>query len=840
MRKLIFIILIVLNTTFSFSKYVERETKYFKLIYDEKLSNRVDDFAKTADINGEKVFKFYNFKPKKKYNIIFRDNSDSDNGVTEYDTIKLYFNEVSVFYVEKNYEDWINYLFVHELTHLVINLKSGGIIGKTLIMKPLLQQGFTPAWYQEGLAIYTESKLFDGGRGNSPRFKMYINEAINNKKFDGFKFAGNYNINGNNSYIYGYSFIEYFVAVYGEDELKKAIEDFSNHQIRGPFYRGAGKKRDELLKEWKKWLKNNYIAGEGSLEGEEVIKTFGEKRNLKYYKDKLYFYSDKFSKKENGKKENGIFSLELSNNKLKKETSTKLIDGFEVSEDKIHYSTIIPDFIRGKKRAAVFKAGIGNKSEEYQDINKGVNFFYTGKEIVVIKREQGREKAVTIDNKEIIPHEYGFKFEKFTYGDNKIYFSASREKEIGNYIYCYDIVKKSIKKITEGIAPCFYENSLYYSKNYKGIYNIYRIILSNNKIERLTDVKYGAFEPVADDKGNIYYLNYNSKGYSIYKIKIESNYKVEEDIKVDNIEIIKEKEIVKKTEKENKFKDSLSIKNGVITNQNILINLANNFNEKKVLLIGGKIAYAGQKFNNYELYSEEKREKLGVAALYIHSNGGIPLAIVYGEKVEGEDGYLSGTFNLPYFYRRGKLLFIGDIQIDSLGKKSAGVSLFGAAGYRGELDEKRVKNEFYLKTEKLKINYYFAEKPSLFENGLLEGMVYNMKSSFKSIGYRFKTDEALVVRVDTGYTFKINRGSKTGRTVFKTLRTASENIYAVWNNNGDRKEIIGVNLYIENSFDINYNLNIKFRIGTIEQYDIKEKKILSEKEIPYLGFVFDI
>jgi hypothetical protein len=832
----LFIIMITLNTITTFSNYVERETKYFKLIYDEKLSERVDEFSLNADKNGEKLFEFYNFKPEKKYIIIFRNNSDSDNGVTEYDTIKLYFNEVPVFYVEKNYTNWIDYLFVHELTHLILNLKSGGIIGKSSIMKPLLQQIFIPAWYQEGLAIYTESKLFEGGRGNSERFKMYINKAINEGEFEGFKFAGNYNIDGNNSYIYGYSFIEYFTAVYGEEELKKAVENFSKHQIKGPFYKAAGKKRDELLEEWKIWVKDNYKSGTGNNEGVKLINSFGDKRNLKYYDKKLYFYSDKFTLKEKNKGENGIFSIDIKNKKVKREIKAKIIEGFDLADNKIYYSMIIPDFIKGEKRAATFEKILGIRDEEYKKIEKAVNFFYSEKEIGVVIRDRGKE-SLFIGKNEIIPSEYGFKFEKFSYGENKIYFSASINNEIGNYIYSYNIKDKSIEKITEGFSPYFYKNNLYYSKKYKGIFNIYRITLRDRKKEQITDVKYGAFEPVVDEEGNIYYLNYNVNGYSIFKVEEQENNNSEK--KQEKLynkvlpEIKQEKNIIKNSKK---FKDSMNLKSGVMTNKNLIFNFSNNFNEKKIVLINGKIQHAGQKFENYELYSEEKEEKLGIAALYIHSNGGIPLMILYTEKVEGEDGYISGNFNLPYFYRKNKLLFIGSAELDSYGKKNAGISLFGAVGYRAELEKKIVKNELYLKSDKIKINYYFSKKPSIVENSIFEGAVFNMKSSFKTVGYRFKTDEALVVRADTGYTFKINRGSKTGRTVFNSLRAATENIYAVWNNNGTRDEIVGVNIYLESDSYLNYNLNLKFRIGIIEQYDIRKNKILSGKEIPYIGF----
>ena len=124
MKKFFIVTILVLREVLCLGDYKEINTNYFKVIYNNNISEKVKLFAENADKNAEKVFEFYNFKPEKKYNIIFKDNSDNDNGVTEYDTIKLYYNQIPVFYIEKNYEVWIDYLFVHELTHLIINQKS--------------------------------------------------------------------------------------------------------------------------------------------------------------------------------------------------------------------------------------------------------------------------------------------------------------------------------------------------------------------------------------------------------------------------------------------------------------------------------------------------------------------------------------------------------------------------------------------------------------------------------------------------------------------------------------------------------------------------------------------
>jgi hypothetical protein len=60
-------------------------------------------------------------------------------------------------------------------------------------------------------------------------------------------------------------------------------------------------------------------------------------------------------------------------------------------------------------------------------------------------------------------------------------------------------------------------NSIYFSSDRSGIFNIYRYSFSDKKLQRLTNVSGGAFTPdVSHDGKKLVYANYDEKGFGIY------------------------------------------------------------------------------------------------------------------------------------------------------------------------------------------------------------------------------------------------------------------------------------------------------------------------------------
>ena len=849
-RKKLFLVLFFLLQMILLADNYKITTDYFNIIYDEKIEEDALKFATNIDENAKNIFDFYKFVPSKKYNVFLKDNSDVENGYTLYDTIIIHLNQISSDKVEKNYNNWIEYVFIHELTHLILNNKAGGIIGKTYIMRPILHTMFIPAWFQEGSAIYTESSFGDGGRGNSSLFEMYLRCAVNEGNFKGLSLAGNNSIAGEMPYYYGYSFINFYVEKYGAEKYSEAVNLFLGNQIKGPFYKNSdGKSRKNIIEEWNEWCKVKYKCREGTKIGEKITDSYGEKRNLAYDSGKIFYSSEKEKEEEFGKEKDGIFSIEIGEKKVKTELNYAPTDRFYVKNGKLYYSVIIPDFIKGDYYASSYEKKLGIMfSDKYLGENRAINFIEINGKRYEVRRDSGKEKIVSSDGEILIDENNNFIFEKLFTTEKRIYFSASIKNEKGNYIYSYNAENKIIDKICEGMSPYVFDHYLYFSKIENGISNIYRINLENNNIEQITDVKYGAFEPVVLSDKKLYYINYDKKGYNIYLTDTSPIKKIE--VKnIDDESITPSKEILNndfklimdEKYKKNRFRDKIILKSGMITPGMIILNLSDETMEKNLILFFGGIEYKNQENKKLGIYSEEKSKKIGTAALYIHTNGGMPILVGYGENIAGKKDYADVSLMIPYFRKENKLLFITKGELDTNGKKSIGMSIFDALGYNFIHDENSVNiNELYLKTKKLKVSYYFSDKDAEIEDSLYDQLIFNFKSSFKNIGYRVKGKENIVARALLDYNLEINKGNITGRNVLKNINFGVENLYTKWGSENDKREDYAANFFLGTELYLNYVIKLNASVGIIEQYDLKIGKHKDGSEIPYfkIGAVF--
>ena len=170
MKRLTLLLIIMINICI-FAEDKEMGSKYFRIIYDENYEEEATKLAQEADLIADKQFKFFDFIPPEKLVIVLKDKTDEENAYALDNTILLYPNSINTFEMEKTYDDWYVYAFTHELTHVIINRKVGGVFDAIPLFKYNLHQLFIPSWYHEGLAIYSEVKFNEdrkSGRELSP------------------------------------------------------------------------------------------------------------------------------------------------------------------------------------------------------------------------------------------------------------------------------------------------------------------------------------------------------------------------------------------------------------------------------------------------------------------------------------------------------------------------------------------------------------------------------------------------------------------------------------------------------------------------------------------------
>jgi hypothetical protein len=158
------------------------KTANFRVHHTANLENYARRMAFSLERALPKLEERLNWKAPTPLDVIVLDPSDSANGLaanfpnTRMELFATPFESDSSL---AHYEDWVNELAIHELTHIIAN--DGGLGAyKTLRsifgswVKP---NGLQPLWMIEGLAVYMETSLTIGGRGRSPLMNAMLREA---------------------------------------------------------------------------------------------------------------------------------------------------------------------------------------------------------------------------------------------------------------------------------------------------------------------------------------------------------------------------------------------------------------------------------------------------------------------------------------------------------------------------------------------------------------------------------------------------------------------------------------------------------------------------------------
>jgi len=244
---LIFVLLFFLLTSLIKASYFFRfdpteeiymlKTEHFKVFFPKDYEKQAEKAAGIAEKKFKIMKNFLGWDPSKKIIIALYPNYDISNGfatVFPYGFIGLTLNPPSARSSINNYDEWLNLVITHELTHFFHLDQSRGlanflrnIFGRAPFVFPHILN--STAWL-EGIAVYSESKNTGFGRLNSSSYLAYIK---NNAIFDNFPaydriYGGTNLFPGMGSpYIYGAYTIKNLNREQDWEKIKKSIEKAS-------------------------------------------------------------------------------------------------------------------------------------------------------------------------------------------------------------------------------------------------------------------------------------------------------------------------------------------------------------------------------------------------------------------------------------------------------------------------------------------------------------------------------------------------------------------------------------------------------------------------------------
>jgi hypothetical protein len=187
-------------------------------------------------------------KGQSKIRILLSDGYDDSNGSATffpYNQIEVYLFTPPPDSTIGSGKDWIRLVLAHELTH-IINFNAGSgftyfmrkILGTNPLLYPVI---YVPGWILEGMAVYAESQTDEGGRLNTPDYRLMLNEIARAGKMPVWgNFWGEPTSwpGGTSKYLYGAAFISFLAEKYGSYKIPELVKTFAFYSIPFTFTQG--------------------------------------------------------------------------------------------------------------------------------------------------------------------------------------------------------------------------------------------------------------------------------------------------------------------------------------------------------------------------------------------------------------------------------------------------------------------------------------------------------------------------------------------------------------------------------------------------------------------------
>ncbi len=258
------------------------ETEHFRVTYPSELLPLAQRAGERAERAWTALSEVLVEPPKKRVDLLITDHADISNGFTRV----FPSNRIVVFapppvdgFGLPFMDEWLELVVTHELVHTFHQDRArnlGGflrkIFGRVPLEWPFFPGSATPAWTEEGMAVYYESELTQAGRVRGSFHEMVVRTAILEGKFESIdQSSGNSPVwpGGQRYYIYGSLFLKYLMDSQGEDAMGAFVEAVAGqwipYRLDSAAREAFGVSFSDAWKEWEGVLEEKYAALRDSL-----------------------------------------------------------------------------------------------------------------------------------------------------------------------------------------------------------------------------------------------------------------------------------------------------------------------------------------------------------------------------------------------------------------------------------------------------------------------------------------------------------------------------------------------------------------------------------------------
>lgn len=561
------------------------ETEHFRIYYPLELAEKAKQVASITEDAYARLTPFMQVKPRGITEVVISDGYDELNSMA----ISSPHRAVWLWQTPPNpdegmwigrYDQWMRLLFVHEFTHVLqfehtspiatnINQAGGGLlfsvfpqlpIDITLNLPDLLTNA--PAFFTEGLAVYTESTFTPGGRGTEGDFDMTRRMAMLEHRWPTLdQVWGRYLLDwpmGGYEYTWGSGFIQYLVKTYGEDAPAKIMKVYGalpwlgfDHAVRS----ATGHSTQDIWDGMTTQLQARYQAEEQAyLDRRKMAATAGGwvmpqptdittsgryHRHPAWGADGTLYYTEALKNKRpqllartpGGKTEFVIGK------------STRSAPAISPDGKKIYFESDTEDTF--KKLSSYRDLFVFDR-----DAKKATRLTHTARTFApALSPDGSRIAAVTSGGAKAgvaIFDTAGKLLKKWTYDNNDYQFGNPTWSPDGRQLavavwqggdrdlFLMDPESGELTRLWSDKGVDFYPTwtpdgkQLVFTSDRSGTFNLYSFDLASRKLTQLTDVLGGAFDPaVSPDGKTLAFVNYTGRGYDVQTLPFTPDHGVQ-------------------------------------------------------------------------------------------------------------------------------------------------------------------------------------------------------------------------------------------------------------------------------------------------------------------------
>jgi hypothetical protein len=529
-------------------KWMQIKTNRFTVIYPDSYSSEGVKFAESLDNSYAKLTSLYSVK-KVRIPVIIHNYTTFSNGYVAWAPKRM-----EIFPTPEQNGipmDPVEQLTTHELTHVLqmVSLNKGFSKG----MSVLFGEQFTgavsallPLWFMEGEAVLAESLFSQSGRGKTPSFQKQMKAiSLENPKMYSYDkiLAGSFKDFIPDHYQYGYQMIAWSYSKYSPLLWNKTLDytakrPYTINPVNLSLSINAGLTKSKLFSET---FDSLYTIWQG--EELKINPANYKSLNPKKKKDYVNYYSPVIIGRDS------VIAIKTS---FSSPAEFVLINLSDKSEKKIHTpGSMYPYSLSGSNGKIVWVENRPDPRWEnrtfsvikimdlHKQITRQLSFksrylaasvSFDGKYIATVENTVRNENSLIILdalsgnvlNKIPVPANAYPQRPQWSQTGSEILVVLLSGK--GEGIMSYSIKNQTwntlINPGRDDLQSAFLRNdSLFYVSSSSGTDNIY-ILTSDKKITKLTNSRYGAYDPFPVGN-NVVFSDYSSSGYNICEVCIK-------------------------------------------------------------------------------------------------------------------------------------------------------------------------------------------------------------------------------------------------------------------------------------------------------------------------------